>query len=218
MRQHALKRALAGISVADAAHLLDAIYQLGAQRDLAVDTQSLIDLLNSDDLSYAYTSSLYEQAKRIQSPIAQMLFSRLTNSEDSDPARSADRELTLGHRKSLARTADRQQLARLLANPEAEVLEILLENPLLTEDDVVLLAARRDGSAELRRLIGQSPRWNRRYRIRRALVLNPSTPLSMGAAMLHFLRRADLRQVTQSGALHQQLRELAADLLQPSDA
>ena len=44
-------------------------------------------------------------------------------------------------------------------------------------------------------IIGSDRRWSFRYAVRKALVLNPSTPRATAAAQLPFLRRHDLRQI-----------------------
>ena len=53
------------------------------------------------------------------------------------------RPLTLGERKSLARRPDRDLIARVMRDPNPDVIRILLNNPGLTESDVVRVCARR---------------------------------------------------------------------------
>ena len=59
----------------------------------------------------------------------------------------AMRAKTLGERKALARGHDRDRLARLLSDPDPAVLRHLLENPRITERDVLVAASRRGNGA-----------------------------------------------------------------------
>ena len=139
----------------------------------------------------------------------------------AEPGRSAAgergedrRELTLGHRKALARSPDRAVLARLLADPEPPVVAILLANPRLTEAEVVALVARRPPDPAVQRLVFASARWQARYGVRRALVLNPGTPLAIARSILPLLQRGDLRQVAEFGSLPDALRQAARQMLE----
>lgn len=116
------------------------------------------------------------------------------------------RPLTLGERKSLARKNDRGLIARVLRDPHPDVIRILLGNPALTERDVVRLCARRPVSPDVIREVFRSPRWIARYEVRRAIVLNPYTPLGIAMPLCRFLTRQDARRVAESSELHADLR------------
>src|SRR5688572_8898608 len=53
------------------------------------------------------------------------------------------RPLTLGERKSIARRPRRDLIERALGDPHPEVIRLLLQNPRLTEADVIRICARR---------------------------------------------------------------------------
>jgi hypothetical protein len=105
------------------------------------------------------------------------------------------RALTLGERKALARGHRREILDRLMRDPAAPVMRILLANPRLTERDVVVIAARRPQLAEVQREIASARRWISRYAVKVALVCNPYTPTDLAIRLLGFLAVGDLRQV-----------------------
>ena len=44
-------------------------------------------------------------------------------------------------------------------------------------------------------MIASDRKWSYRYSVRKALVLNPSTPRSAAASQLRFLTRVDLRRI-----------------------
>lgn len=122
------------------------------------------------------------------------------------PDFGAGRPLTLGERKSIARRNDRDLIARVLRDPHPDVIEILLGNPAVTETDVVRLCARRPVSPEVIRAVFRNTRWIARYEVRRAIVLNPYSPLGLAMQLSRLLTRQDARRVAESGELHNDLR------------
>lgn len=116
------------------------------------------------------------------------------------------RPLTLGERKSLARKRDRSLIARVLRDPDAAVIRILLGNPALTEDDVVRLSARRPIVPGVLEQVAKHARWSQRYRVIVALVKNPHTPTEVAVRLVPQLRRQDARDVARSQELAASLR------------
>lgn len=117
------------------------------------------------------------------------------------------RPLTLGERKSLARTHDRTLLARVLRDPHPDVIRVLLDNPAVVEADIVRLCARRPARAQVLNAVFLHPRWVLRYRVRRSLALNPFTPESITLQLLPHLTPADRRAVRASPKLSSRVRE-----------
>jgi hypothetical protein len=124
------------------------------------------------------------------------------------------RTLTLGERKSLARRPDRDTLERLLADPHPAVIERLLANPRVTEEDVLRIAARRPGHAQVLAAISRSPRWIHRPRIRLAIVLNPDSPPETSALVCGLLMRQELRLVIEYTHVEPSIRALCMEYLE----
>jgi len=122
------------------------------------------------------------------------------------------RPLTLGERKQLARGGRRDLLERLLRDPDPSVIRLLLDNPKLTEPDVVLIAARRPTHPEIQREIFAARRWIARYRVKRTLVLNPYTPTDLAVRLLGFLTASDLAEVAADAELSTAVRTAARTL------
>jgi hypothetical protein len=124
------------------------------------------------------------------------------------------RELTLGERKSLARRPDRRSFEKLMSDPHPLVIRQLLENPRLTENDVVRLAAGRPARIEVLQQIARMPRWLSRSRVRMTLLLNPGSPPAIAQPLLSVCTRCELRQVLESADAPGVLRMTALELIE----
>lgn len=127
--------------------------------------------------------------------------------ESPSPDRPAGRALTLGERKALARRRDRDLLARVLRDPHPDVIRVVLGNPTLTEDHVLRLCARRPGEPEVLREVFRSTRWIVRYRVRRAIVMNPAAPLDVALQLAIHLNATDARAVAAMEELEPPVRD-----------
>ena len=130
------------------------------------------------------------------------------------PDYGAGRELTLGERRSLARRPNRRVFEKLSSDPHPLVVRQLLENPRLTEDDVVRMAARRPARAELLHEIARFPRWLTRNRVRMTLLFNPGTPLCIGMPLLAVCTRTELLEILDSADTAPVLRATAHELIE----
>lgn len=142
--------------------------------------------------------------------------SSASRSEPPVPDYGAGRELTVGERRSLARSPHRRVLEKLLRDPHPLVLRQLLGNPRLTEDDVVRLAARRPLPRAVIETLAESPRWLRRPRVRLALLLNPGTPEPVSMPLLAVCTRCELLEVVHGVDASLALRGAARELLERS--
>ena len=137
-------------------------------------------------------------------------------SEPPVPDYGTGRELTVGERRSLARSNNRRVLEKLLRDPHPLVLRQLLGNPRLTEDDVVRLAARRPLPRTIAPALADSPRWLRRPRVRLTLLLNPGTPEPISMPLLAVCTRCELVEVVHGVDAPLALRGSAQELLERS--
>lgn len=115
--------------------------------------------------------------------------------EPERPLRPNGRPLTLGERKALARTAQRDVIVPMLRDPHPDVVAILVDNPHLTERDVVVIAALRPAVPDSLTHVAAHTRWSTRYPVKRALVLNPATPVHIAVRLATTLRRGDLLEI-----------------------
>jgi hypothetical protein len=134
--------------------------------------------------------------------------------EERVPDYGRGRTLTLGERKSLARRPDRSLMDRLFTDPHPDVIRGLLRNPKVTEDDVIRLAARRPGRAEILAEVARSPKWVHRARVRLTLLLNPSMPLELAAPITGLLVRQELKLVAEATHVADGVRALCLEHLE----
>lgn len=116
------------------------------------------------------------------------------------------REVPLGMRKSLARKPDFKLMQRIARDQDHRVIEHLLNNPRLTEKDVIRIGATRPTSPKVLEAIYNHPRWITRYAVKKVIVFNPYSPLSIAMKLLAYLRVNDLEDLCDS-------HDLSGDLL-----
>lgn len=175
-------------------------------------------------LSYATRQRLYEAARhRGRDEIARLFFDASPPSADARmiarqtaPERALERRgrtLTLGERRALARTHRRDALALVAKDPHPAVIAVLLGNPHLTEPDMVTIAASRAAVPAALALIAEHPKWAARHAVKRALVLNPATPLASAMRLASNLASKDLEEIQELSTLAAALRGHARELL-----
>lgn len=226
MRVAAVAEALADGPPDDVAALLaDLLARAGdaASGHRAALDAALLVLGDPERLGYERRAALYAAAAAADhADVALLLFdaappvpgteSILRHLDDERPLVPSGRPLTLGERKALARGHRRDLLLHLLRDPHPDVIAILLDNPHLTESDVLRLASRRPILPEALAAIFHCDRWRARPRVRRALVLNPYTPMPLAARAMATLGDADLDDAAVDGTLPEILRRHAAAL------
>ncbi|MBM4355009.1 MAG: hypothetical protein FJ109_14690 [Deltaproteobacteria bacterium] len=122
-------------------------------------------------------------------------------------------DMPLGAKKWKARLHNREMLLRLARDGDPRVVSILLDNPLVTEDDVVSWSARRPTTVELLLLVARHRRWSLSMRIQEAVARNPYAPLHVAAAYLPLLTDRVLYSIRSGSAVHRVIRESAEELL-----
>lgn len=191
----------------DAVMALEAITHAAADPSLAYDTRK----------------RMYEAASERGMPAIARLFLSVSPNVVPDtqlkkqlaperPLKPTGRPLTLGERKALARTHRRDELLLLIRDPHPEVVRILLENPHVTEAEILKIASTRPAVPEALAHIASHPRWSVRHAVKRALVMNPSTPLADAIRIVTTLRAAELAELAADPSLPDALRKHAAEL------
>jgi hypothetical protein len=127
------------------------------------------------------------------------------NAEDQLIARLP--QLPLGQKVTLARRGPSRVAGALLAEGHAQVLGVVLDNPYLTEAQVLKVLSREKLSPEVVRAVAQHSKWSHVYNIRVALVRHPGSTLSSVLAYLPELTVSDLRELAAPGIVPENLRK-----------
>ncbi len=86
----------------------------------------------------------------------------------------------------------------LVRDPNRIVASAVVRSPLMQENEVVLISRNRNISDEVLRIVGNTPEWLKSYAVKRNLVENPKTPVSLATRLVQHLREADLRSIAKS--------------------
>src|SRR5581483_11526782 len=136
---------------------------------------------------YLYWSDLVRLSVdvKVPAPVRRAIDNQLVNRID---------KLTLGERITCAKRCSPALIKILLFDPDPKVFALLI-NQRVREDDLLLVAGSDRASAAQLRLLAEDRKWSYRYSIRKALVMNPSTPRSTAASLLRFLSKRDRRMI-----------------------
>jgi hypothetical protein len=100
-----------------------------------------------------------------------------------------------GQRTALARRGTGRLASNLLMNSDLELIRAALDNPSLTEGQLLKVLAAEGLPPAVVEQIAQHPRWAHRYHLRLALIRNPLTPLARVLAFLPDMAVTDLRDI-----------------------
>jgi hypothetical protein len=116
-------------------------------------------------------------------------------------------QLPLGQKITLARRGPARVAGGLLAEGHAQILGVVLDNPNLTEAQILKALSREKISPAVPLGIAGHKKWGHVYNIRLALVRNPGSPLSTILAYLPELTVSDLRELAAPGIVAENLRK-----------
>ena|GEM_PF-1487851 len=172
-------------------------------------------------LHYDASRELYQAAiSRGYKHIQRLLLPAPPQKQNERPPRGHHQlaEIPLGLRKSLARKQNISMLEKLLLDPDPSVIRMLLQNPRITEKEVLLLSTRRPNQPQILEEIARHPRWFRRSSIQIAICKNPYTPTVITLQYLPSLPSQELHEIKDMAQLHPLTLEAATEILLLRDA
>ena len=86
----------------------------------------------------------------------------------------------------------------LIRDPIRLVRRCVVQNPRITDGEVISIARNRSADEELLRMINDKREWMRNYQVRHALSTNPKTPLPVALRHVSSLTERDLRFIAKS--------------------
>jgi len=116
-------------------------------------------------------------------------------------------QLPLGQKITLARRGPCRVAGALVAEGHPQVLPIALDNPFLTESQVLKALAREKVAVNVVQALANHRKWSQSYNVRLAIVRNPSAPISVVLGFLPQLTVSDLRVLAEPGIVAENLRK-----------
>jgi hypothetical protein len=116
-------------------------------------------------------------------------------------------QIPLGQKITLARRGPASVAGALLAEGHPQVLAVVLDNPYLTEAQILKVLSRENLPASVVPAIIRHRKWSLSYNIRIALLRQPSAPLATILSYLPHLTVSDLRELAAPGIVPESLRK-----------
>lgn len=116
-------------------------------------------------------------------------------------------QLPLGQKMTLARRGPARVAGALVLEGHAQVMPIALDNPYLTEAQVLKALAREKVPTVVVQALAKHRKWSQAYNVRVAIVRNPSAPISVVLNFLPQLTVSDLRELASPGIVPENLRK-----------
>jgi len=107
-------------------------------------------------------------------------------------------QMNIGERLKLALKGGRDARAILIRDANKIVQRFVLQNPRLSEDEVLAVAKNRNSDSDVLRLIGENREWTRNYQVRLGLAQNAKTPIGIALNFIGALGERDLRNLSKS--------------------
>ncbi len=115
-------------------------------------------------------------------------------------------QIALGQKIMLARRGPGRVAGALLAEGQPPILQVVLDNPYLAEAHVLRVLARERLSPPVVTAVAHHRKWSQLYNVRMALVRHPAAPLATVLSFLPVLTASDLKELTATGTLSENLR------------
>jgi hypothetical protein len=108
--------------------------------------------------------------------------------------------LTMGiaEKIKLALRGNKDARSILIRDTNKLIRRLVLQNPRVTDPEVIAVARNRTADDELLRIVAERREWMRNYQVRLALATNPKTPLVVALKQVATLAERDLRLIAKS--------------------
>jgi len=104
----------------------------------------------------------------------------------------------LPEKMRLAQTGDKEARSLLAREKNKQILSCLLQNPRISDQEVLNFAKERTLPEEILSLLSKRKDWIKRYPVRLALAQNPKVPLALSLRLIRSFRDYDLRKIAKS--------------------
>jgi hypothetical protein len=107
-------------------------------------------------------------------------------------------DMKVGARIKLALKGNRDARMILIRDTNRLIQRFVLQNPRISDEEIIAVARNRNVDADLLRIIGDHKNWPRNYQVRLGLVSNPKTPTATALRYIGGLLERDLRLLSKS--------------------
>ena len=107
-------------------------------------------------------------------------------------------DMEVSEKIQLAITGDKEARCLLARTGNKIILSYLLQNPRITEQEILQLANAKELPKEIIALLLQKKSWMKKYPIRLAMAKNPKLPIHQAMKLLNTLRDNDLKKMVRS--------------------
>lgn len=107
-------------------------------------------------------------------------------------------DMPVSEKIKMALTGDKEWRTLLIRESNKLVSSAVLRNPRISEGEILMVAKNRASSEELIRIILLNREWVKNYDMKKALILNPRTPLLNAMRFMTFLTDKDIKELAKS--------------------
>jgi len=220
MRLALVSRTLASLQPEESSRIIEIILKKGPEdsgaaivRAILVDNDGVLECLGQSQYDSIYLASLRLGLVRVSRFFTDFEAHKegVSGYEEEEFIKTA--HLTLGERRSLARSHLIKHLEKLLSDPDPVVIENLLNNPRITEKEVLKIASKRPNSPHVLKRVALHKKWSKRYDVLKAVSRNPYTPTRISIALVEFMLVQDLSAISEDTTIHPEVKQAAKEVL-----
>ena len=220
MRLALFSRTLASLQPEEGSGIIGIILKKGPEdagaaivRAILVDNDGVLKSLGQAQYDSIYLASLRLGLVRVSRFFTDLDAHRegVSGYEEEEFIKTA--HLTLGERRGLAKSHLIRHLEKLLSDPDPEVVENLLNNPRITEKEVLKIASKRPNSPVVLKRVALHKKWSKRYDVLKAISRNPYTPTRVSIALVEFMLSQDLSAISEDTTIHPEVKQAAKEVL-----
>jgi hypothetical protein len=123
------------------------------------------------------------------------------------------REMSVAQKVKLAFNGNRDVRTILLRDSNKVIPRLVLQNPRITEEEILILARDRNADDEILRQIAERREWTQIHAVRAALVENARTPLPKAVSLLPTLGEREIARLAKSKSVSNAIAVQARRLL-----
>jgi hypothetical protein len=175
--------------------ILDGEDDLDLPEDLFFDGEDPVEA-SSDKFPF---EPLEETEETEEEQLAEQTLDQFQGQEEKrESLYSQIKGMAVGHKIKLALKGGREARSILLRDANRIIKRLVLRNPRISEDEIVIFAHNKSEESEFLDFIGKRKEWMKSYQVRLALVTNPKTPAPLALRIVSVLLDRDLRRLAKS--------------------